>query len=542
MKKLTFSVVVALSGLYGTAEAQVGINTALPAASLDITAKNTTGNSPTVDGVLIPRVDRQRAQSMIGVPASTLLYVNSVATGTQLGTAVNIDSIGYYYFDGLVWVKLYNPTNATYALGNIYTTSGTLNSNRVVNQATFPLTFTNSLVNGFSVGGSTFSVDALNSRVGIGTAAPHAQLHLGSTLANRKIVLYETGDNDNEFYGFGVNSGIMRYQADRTTTDHVFYAGLTGGAGSNELMRIKGTGNVGIGTSAPENRFQVVSATAVSNRYTLFDAPSAGNQFVITALRNTSPIATGNYALLGFTNAGPTSGGAAWGMGSIRTGALGLASEEEFMLGNSLGGGYLERIRVTSAGRVGIGTSTPSASAILDVASTSSGLLMPRMNSGQMNAIATPAAGLQVYNTDENCTFLFNGTNWRSLCARTFQQSSGGAVQVAIGSSSDLTQTISLAGTQNVTVQVSFNPQTFTNGVDANAVGTYQILIDGLVVGGNLRYSTQNAGNFLYRYSSVGNWTTTLAPGSHTIIFRVNATGGNVNTNAEDRRMIITVN
>ncbi|WP_054509915.1 hypothetical protein [Chryseobacterium sp. ERMR1:04] len=265
MKKLIVSIIVALSAIYAKTSAQVGINTALPAASLDITAKNATGNSPTVDGVLIPRVDRQRAQSMVGVPASTLLYVNSVATGTAAGTAVNIDSMGYYYFDGFVWVKLYNPSNAPYVLGNIYTTDGALNSNRTVAQGAFPLTFTNSLVNGFSVGGNTFSVDALNGRVGIGTAAPHAQIHLGSTVASRKIVMYETGDNDNEFYGFGVNSGIMRYQADRTTTDHVFYAGLTGGAGSNELMRIKGSGNVGIATSTPQKTLHVNGALQVTN-------------------------------------------------------------------------------------------------------------------------------------------------------------------------------------------------------------------------------------------------------------------------------------
>lgn len=601
MKKLTFSIIIALSAFYGTTKAQVGVNTSSPNASLDITAKNATGNSPNVDGVLIPRVDRERAQSMLGVPVSTLLYVNSVATGNQLGSAINIDSIGYYYFDGLAWVKLYNPTNTPYALGNIYTTSGTLNSSRIVNQSTFPLTFTNNLVNGFSVGGNTFSVDALNTRVGIGTIIPRQQLHIVengsiSGIASSFISgLAVTGtgnaastsgpgfylENTSALVGgrllkmnYSLNSTepVMNFQgvSDDGSTAGAIMLTLTrsgklginaspnpasnlavngnaaiGNGYINTISPTNGAiiqGNVGIGTSAPENRFQVVSATAISNRYTLFDAPSSTNQLAITALRNTSPVATGNYALLGFTNAGPLSGGAAWGMGSIRTGALGLASEEEFMIGNSLGGGYLERMRITSAGRVGIGTSTPSTSAILDVASTSSGLLMPRMNSGQMNAIVTPAAGLQVYNTDENCTFLYNGTNWRSLCARTFQQNSGGAVQVVIGSSVDLSQTISLAGTQNVTIQVSFNPQTFTNAADGNTVGNYQILIDGVSVAGNMRYSTQNAGNFLFRYSSVGNWTTTLAPGSHTIIFRVNATAGNVNTNAEDRRMIVTVN
>lgn len=185
----------------------------------------------------------------------------------------------------------------------------------------------------------------------------------------------------------------------------------------------------------------------------------------------------------------------------------------------------------------------PNAAAALDVSSTTAGFVMPRMTTAQMNAIGTPIAGLQVYNTEENCTFLYNGSNWRSLCAKTFQQSDAGSFQVARGNSADLSQSITLAGTQNITVQVSFNPQAWTNAANAYGQGTYNILIDGVVVTGSMRYSFQNEGNNLYRYSAVGTWTTTLAPGAHTIIFRVSSdsTGG-VDTNAEDRRMIITVN
>lgn len=155
--------------------------------------------------------------------------------------------------------------------------------------------------------------------------------------------------------------------------------------------------------------------------------------------------------------------------------------------------GALEMVTVLDNGRIGIGTSTPNTSSILDITSTSAGILMPRMTSVQMNATATPAAGLQVYNTNENCTFLYNGSNWRSLCAKTFQQNAGGPIQVTIGNSVDLSQTISLAGTQNVTVHVSFN----SNAINANAEGTYQILINGTSVAGSMRYSTQNAGDYL---------------------------------------------
>jgi len=250
MRRITLPFIVAFSVKF---TAQVGINTSAPTSTLEVTAKNATGSATNVDGLLVPRVDRLRAQNMASVPNSTLIYVNNALTGTQAGATANVDAEGYYYYNGTTntWVKLHNPSNSVFSSVNIYNTDGSLTGNRLVAQAGNTLAFTATATNAFSVDGSTFSVDALNNRVGIGTTAPHAQLHLGSTVVNRKIVMYETGDNDNEFYGFGVNSGILRYQADRTTTDHVFYAGVTGGASSNELMRIKGTGNVGIGTATP---------------------------------------------------------------------------------------------------------------------------------------------------------------------------------------------------------------------------------------------------------------------------------------------------
>ena len=44
--------------------------------------------------------------------------------------------------------------------------------------------------------------------------------------------------------------------------------------------------------------------------------------------------------------------------------------------------------------QVGIGTTTPHASAVFDVTSTTQGFLPPRMTADQRNAILSPAAGL----------------------------------------------------------------------------------------------------------------------------------------------------
>ncbi|HSK12591.1 MAG TPA: hypothetical protein VK907_05215 [Phnomibacter sp.] len=64
---------------------------------------------------------------------------------------------------------------------------------------------------------------------------------------------------------------------------------------------------------------------------------------------------------------------------------------------------------------VGIGTPTPHASALLDVSSTTKGMMAPRMTTAQRNAIASPAKGLMVYDTDMNSLFHYNGSAWANL-------------------------------------------------------------------------------------------------------------------------------
>ena len=65
---------------------------------------------------------------------------------------------------------------------------------------------------------------------------------------------------------------------------------------------------------------------------------------------------------------------------------------------------------------VGVNTTTPHASAALDVTSTNKGLLAPRMTAAQKTAIATPATGLLVFQTDGTSGFYYyNGTTWIAL-------------------------------------------------------------------------------------------------------------------------------
>ena len=64
--------------------------------------------------------------------------------------------------------------------------------------------------------------------------------------------------------------------------------------------------------------------------------------------------------------------------------------------------------------KLSVGTPT-AASAVMEVTSTTQGFLPPRMTNAQMLAIATPAAGLVVYDTTNNKHCGYNGTAWQNF-------------------------------------------------------------------------------------------------------------------------------
>jgi len=68
-----------------------------------------------------------------------------------------------------------------------------------------------------------------------------------------------------------------------------------------------------------------------------------------------------------------------------------------------------------STGEVGVGDTTTYASAIFAIGSTTRGFLPPRMTTTQKNAIASPAAGLVVYDSTTNKLCCYNGSTWNDL-------------------------------------------------------------------------------------------------------------------------------
>ncbi len=58
---------------------------------------------------------------------------------------------------------------------------------------------------------------------------------------------------------------------------------------------------------------------------------------------------------------------------------------------------------------------TPDPSAMLDIKSTTKGMLIPRLTTLQRTSISSPVAGLMVYDTNLKCFYLYNGTAWTHI-------------------------------------------------------------------------------------------------------------------------------
>ena len=67
-------------------------------------------------------------------------------------------------------------------------------------------------------------------------------------------------------------------------------------------------------------------------------------------------------------------------------------------------------------GQIGIGTSNPKPTSILEVSSNSKGVIFPRLNKTQRNNVVSPADGLTIYNTDYGCLNVYRSDEgWTTL-------------------------------------------------------------------------------------------------------------------------------
>lgn len=89
--------------LYG----QIGINTPLPQATLDIVGDP--ANTTKLDGVIAPRLrgDDLAAKTYTTAQTGAIVYVTAAVTAPlPLTQTTNVTSVGYYYFDGTVWKSI----------------------------------------------------------------------------------------------------------------------------------------------------------------------------------------------------------------------------------------------------------------------------------------------------------------------------------------------------------------------------------------------------------------------------------------------------
>ncbi|ANF49472.1 hypothetical protein A0O34_02405 [Chryseobacterium glaciei] len=269
---------------------------------------------------------------------------------------------------------------------NIYNSDGTLTGNRTVTQADKNLTFTATGTNAFSVDGSTLSVDAANNRLGIGTIAPTRKLDVqGSQLLNAAVTAVDTKNaldinigQDGSTFGnrsenFGINiktsssnntGSIARINfGDAATTNNsgTRYLSFSVGKTPNELMYLTdaNNGRVGIGTTVPSTKLDVQGTG-------LFNAAANGG-----AVKNALDINVGQDGST-YGNRSDNYGINMKTSSSNNAGSIARINFGDAATTNNSGTRYLsfsvgktpnELMYLTDAnsGRVGIGTTTPTA-------------------------------------------------------------------------------------------------------------------------------------------------------------------------------------
>jgi hypothetical protein len=198
---------------------------------------------------------------------------------------------------------------------------------------------------------------------------------------------------------------------------------------NTERMRVTSAGNVGIGTTAPTQRVDIRGGDLLVSR----GAASVAEDATIYFGNNNNNFIFGgdNNAMAFYTNGSQRMFLASNGTVGIGTGTPGAKLEVRdtgntvvLIAGDSTSATQLnfdantsavisqkmnapiifetnltEKMRITGGGVVGIGTISPSAAARLEVSSSTSGFLPPRMTTTQRDAISSPPNGLMLYNS-----------------------------------------------------------------------------------------------------------------------------------------------
>ena len=195
------------------------------------------------------------------------------------------------------------------------------------------------------------------------------------------------------------------YGATTGSASKVEIRGYEGGGGTQgaiisytngtERMRIMQSGNVGIGTSSPSGLLHLSGNSGspilniIENNGAVVDSSGTKLQFRFNGVE------TG--FLYNFFDGGDF---------STRLSSNGYLAFQA---------GGVEKMRITSSGNVGIGTTSPNPSALLHLKSTTQGFLPPVMKTGERDNIGSPAVGLMIFNKDDEVIQVYTGDGWRTL-------------------------------------------------------------------------------------------------------------------------------
>ena len=164
-----------------------------------------------------------------------------------------------------------------------------------------------------------------------------------------------------------------------------------------QVMTLDAWGRLGIGTTLPAVKLDVADVTAVCRL-----TSTTGTNYCFGEYNN-----TGGALRVGVES---STGGSLLTGTSAYSGLIGTTGAYPLSFGTN----STERMRLDSSGNLGIGT-TANASAILDAQSTTKGVRFPNMTTTQKNAIASPAAGLVVFDTTLAKLCLYTGAAWQTI-------------------------------------------------------------------------------------------------------------------------------
>jgi hypothetical protein len=210
---------------------------------------------------------------------------------------------------------------------------------------------------------------------------------------NRPKVIYE---------GFGASNTSQRVFAQIYNNNDVY-------SPTHVLGKTRGTTNGSVNSVISGDSLGVISFQGANGT-------NMGEGAAITAFVDDTPSTTAMPTRLAFYTASSGNVVERWritNLGILRSnGAQTIQTSTGNLTIATAGGNGNILLSPDGSGRVGIGTLSPISSAILDLSSTTRGFLPPRMTTTERNAIASPVAGLMIYNTTTNLINVYNGTIW----------------------------------------------------------------------------------------------------------------------------------